>query len=189
MISKVKFCKGSAPQKLPQLSLLPSGCCRHGKSKGSAPGQNEARAHHAEHTDLGRGLVLRTGHVAVYAVLQLDAQLACLFAREVHKRLVIHALHIEDKIDAVAMPRQPERYDLRAQKDIAAGEYDTYSVLIVAPEKYLRKNKEAQKYPSRLTYEQMRTLLATAIHQFAKRQMTWFRGMERKGIRIHWTEV
>ena len=40
-----------------------------------------------------------------------------------------------------------------------------------------------------LTFEQMRTRLATAIHQFAKRQMTWFRGMERKGIRIHWTEV
>ena len=40
-----------------------------------------------------------------------------------------------------------------------------------------------------LTYEQMRTTLATAIHQFAKRQMTWFRGMERKGITIHWTQV
>ena len=40
-----------------------------------------------------------------------------------------------------------------------------------------------------LTYEEMRTQLATAIHQFAKRQMTWFRGMERKGITIHWTEV
>ena len=40
-----------------------------------------------------------------------------------------------------------------------------------------------------LSYEQMRTGLATAIHQFAKRQMTWFRGMERKGIRIHWTTV
>ena len=40
-----------------------------------------------------------------------------------------------------------------------------------------------------LTYEEMRTQLATAIHQFAKRQMTWFRGMERKGIRIHWTLV
>ncbi len=40
-----------------------------------------------------------------------------------------------------------------------------------------------------LTLEQMRTQLATAIHQFAKRQMTWFRGMSRKGIRIHWTEV
>ncbi len=41
----------------------------------------------------------------------------------------------------------------------------------------------------KLTFEQMRTQLATAIHQFAKRQMTWFRGMERKGIRIHWTNV
>ena len=40
-----------------------------------------------------------------------------------------------------------------------------------------------------LTFEDMRTQLATAIHQFAKRQMTWFRGMERKGIRIHWTQV
>ena len=40
-----------------------------------------------------------------------------------------------------------------------------------------------------LSFEQMRTQLATAIHQFAKRQMTWFRGMERKGITIHWTAV
>ena len=40
-----------------------------------------------------------------------------------------------------------------------------------------------------ITYDQLRLQLSTAIHQFAKRQMTWFRGMERKGIRIHWTEV
>ena len=40
-----------------------------------------------------------------------------------------------------------------------------------------------------LTFEEMRTQLATSIHQFAKRQMTWFRSMERKGITIHWTEV
>ncbi len=40
-----------------------------------------------------------------------------------------------------------------------------------------------------LSYDEMRTQLATAIHQFAKRQMTWFRGMERKGITIHWTNV
>jgi tRNA dimethylallyltransferase len=31
-------------------------------------------------------------------------------------------------------------------------------------------------------------LLNTAIHQFAKRQMTWFRGMERKGVKIHWLD-
>ena len=35
--------------------------------------------------------------------------------------------------------------------------------------------------------EEMRNLLATAIHQFAKRQMTFFRGMEAKGTVIHWT--
>jgi tRNA dimethylallyltransferase len=28
--------------------------------------------------------------------------------------------------------------------------------------------------------------LETAIHRFAKRQMTWFRRMERNGIKIHW---
>lgn len=39
-----------------------------------------------------------------------------------------------------------------------------------------------------LSYDEMRTLLANAIHQFAKRQMTWFRGMEKNGIHIHWTK-
>ena len=37
-------------------------------------------------------------------------------------------------------------------------------------------------------FGEMRELLATAIHQFAKRQMTWFRGMERSGAVIHWVE-
>lgn len=37
-----------------------------------------------------------------------------------------------------------------------------------------------------LTYEEMFRQLEIAIHQFAKRQMTWFRGMERRGIEIHW---
>ncbi len=40
-----------------------------------------------------------------------------------------------------------------------------------------------------LTYDEMRLLLSNAIHQFAKRQMTWFRGMEKDGITIHWTNV
>lgn len=34
--------------------------------------------------------------------------------------------------------------------------------------------------------DEMTTLLETAIHQFAKRQMTWFRGMEKRGLKIHW---
>lgn len=38
----------------------------------------------------------------------------------------------------------------------------------------------------RLPYDEMFRLLETAIHQFAKRQMTWFRGMERRGTPIFW---
>ncbi|MDD6541359.1 MAG: tRNA (adenosine(37)-N6)-dimethylallyltransferase MiaA [Prevotella sp.] len=38
----------------------------------------------------------------------------------------------------------------------------------------------------RRSYDDMFKNLEIAIHQFAKRQMTWFRGMERRGVRIHW---
>lgn len=40
-----------------------------------------------------------------------------------------------------------------------------------------------------LEYEEMVEKLGIAIHQFAKRQMTWFRGMERKGIEINWIKL
>jgi tRNA dimethylallyltransferase len=40
----------------------------------------------------------------------------------------------------------------------------------------------------RTTYDEMFRRLEIAIHQFAKRQMTWFRGMERRGFTIHWID-
>ena len=40
-----------------------------------------------------------------------------------------------------------------------------------------------------LSYEEMFKRLEIAIHQFAKRQMTWFRGMERRGFTIHWIDA
>ena len=39
------------------------------------------------------------------------------------------------------------------------------------------------------TYDEMFKGLEIAIHQFAKRQMTWFRGMERRGFTIHWIDA
>jgi tRNA dimethylallyltransferase len=39
-----------------------------------------------------------------------------------------------------------------------------------------------------LGYDEMFRGLETAIHQFSKRQMTWFRGMERRGITINWID-
>jgi tRNA dimethylallyltransferase len=40
----------------------------------------------------------------------------------------------------------------------------------------------------KMSYDQMFCRLEVAIHQYAKRQMTWFRGMERQGIKIHWMD-
>ncbi|MBR5469785.1 MAG: tRNA (adenosine(37)-N6)-dimethylallyltransferase MiaA [Paludibacteraceae bacterium] len=40
-----------------------------------------------------------------------------------------------------------------------------------------------------LTYDELYAQLEIAIHQFAKRQMTWWRGMERRGIKIHWIDA
>ena len=39
-----------------------------------------------------------------------------------------------------------------------------------------------------LTYDEMVNRLEIAIHQFAKRQMTYFRGMERRGVSIRWID-
>lgn len=39
------------------------------------------------------------------------------------------------------------------------------------------------------SYEEMFRQLEIAIHQFAKRQMTWFRGMERRAFTIHWIDA
>ncbi len=41
----------------------------------------------------------------------------------------------------------------------------------------------------KLSYDEMFARLEIAIHQFAKRQMTWFRGMERRGFTIHWIDA
>lgn len=41
----------------------------------------------------------------------------------------------------------------------------------------------------RIPYDEMVKDLETAIHQFAKRQMTWFRGMEKRGVKINWLEA
>lgn len=40
----------------------------------------------------------------------------------------------------------------------------------------------------KISYDEMKQGLETAIHRFAKRQMTWFRGMERRGIKIQWID-
>lgn len=71
-----------------------------------------------------------------------------------------HALLIEDKIDAIAMPAQHERYLKRGQKGIENGEYDSFDVFIICPENYRNTNEEAAKYEYFVSYEECRDYFA-----------------------------
>lgn len=68
------------------------------------------------------------------------------------------ALLIEDKIDAIAMPNQNNRYYIRGNKGVENHLYDRFFVFVVAPLSYLETNLEAKKYDNKISYE---TLLET----------------------------
>lgn len=65
------------------------------------------------------------------------------------------ALLIEDKIDAIAMPQQRNRYTLRGEKGITECKYNEYFVFIIAPKDYLDTNSEAKKYDYKISYEEI----------------------------------
>ena len=65
------------------------------------------------------------------------------------------ALLIEDKIDAIAMPEQRNRYDLRGNKGIKDNKYNEYFVFIIAPKDYLENNAEAKKYEYKISFEEI----------------------------------
>ena len=60
---------------------------------------------------------------------------------------------VEDKIDAIAMPEQHERYIKRGRKGISSGDYDDFRVFIFCPKKYRESNDEAKLYKHFLSYE------------------------------------
>lgn len=66
-------------------------------------------------------------------------------------------LLIEDKIDAIAMPEQHNRYHKRAKKGIDRHDYDAYEVFIFCPMKYYELNSEASKYEHFLSYEELQS--------------------------------
>lgn len=70
------------------------------------------------------------------------------------------ALLIEDKVNAIAQPRQYERYVLRGEKGIQQKLYDEFHVFLIAPAEYIRCNDSAEKYPLKVTYEECRALFA-----------------------------
>ena len=93
--------------------------------------------------------------------------------------------------------KRREKISIRLRQRLEEGMIDEVRRLMeggVSSERLIRYGLE-YKYVTlyllgKLEYDEMVSLLEIAIHQFAKRQMTWFRGMEeRRGIKIHWINV
>ena len=94
---------------------------------------------------------------------------------------------------AIDRDTRRDRITHRLQQRLEAGMVDEVRRLLdsgIAPDDLIYYGLEYKYLTLHVTgvlsYEQMFSQLETAIHQFAKRQMTWFRGMERRGHHIHW---
>ena len=66
----------------------------------------------------------------------------------------VHALIIENKIDAQETIRQYERYVQRAEKGKERGDYSDYFIFMLSPQKYRELNNEAKKYDNFVSYEE-----------------------------------
>ena len=105
---------------------------------------------------------------------------------------------IDSVIIGVAINREERRRKItqRLKQRLEEGMVDEIRQLLdrgIAPENliyYGLEYKFVTEYViGKTSYEEMFRQLEIAIHQFAKRQMTWFRGMERRGFTIHWIDA
>lgn len=91
--------------------------------------------------------------------------------------------------------KRRERISVRLRQRLGSGMIEEVHQLLdsgLKPEELIYYGLE-YKYitlliTGKLSENEMFRELETAIHQFAKRQMTWFRGMERRGVKIHWID-
>ena len=89
-----------------------------------------------------------------------------------------------------------EKISLRLRSRLDEGMVDEVRALLnsgIKPDDLIYYGLEykylTQYIVGELTLDEMVSQLEIAIHQFAKRQMTWFRGMERRGFKIHWIDA
>lgn len=109
-----------------------------------------------------------------------------LIFNEIHDNNIVIGLNIEREV-------RRQRISQRLRQRLDNGMLDEIRNLInegISPDDLIYYGLE-YKYLTlhvigKLSFDEMFRLLEIAIHQFAKRQMTWFRGMERRGILIHW---
>lgn len=115
-----------------------------------------------------------------------------------HPEIIIELPDINPLIIGVNIDRESRRRKItsRLKKRLEEGMIEEVKQLLnsgISPENLIYYGLEYKfltlYVTGELTYNQMFDKLNIAIHQFAKRQMTWFRGMERKGFQIHWMDA
>ena len=112
--------------------------------------------------------------------------------------IVVELPDVKPLIIGVNIDREARRRKItsRLKKRLDEGMIDEVKKLLdegVAPDDLIYYGLEykflTMHVMGELSYKQMFDKLNVAIHQFAKRQMTWFRGMERKGAKIIWVDA
>ena len=127
------------------------------------------------------------------AIRAIEIEEYYLHQPEARKFPEIHSLIIGVDIDREL---RREKISRRLKQRLDEGMVDEVRALIdggIAPDDLIYYGLE-YKYltlyvTGQLTFDEMYHQLEIAIHQFAKRQMTWFRGMERRGFTIHWIDA
>ena len=156
-----------------------------------------------ELTDMLRGLKRQSGS-AMHNTTDVDSCQRAVRAIEIETYNLEHATElrqmpaIDTTIIGVGVDRDVRRRKItdRLDRRLKEGMVDEIRGLLdrgINPDDliyYGLEYKYVTEYVTgRLGYGEMRRQLEIAIHQFAKRQMTWFRGMERRGVDIHWVSA
>ena len=156
-----------------------------------------------ELTEMLRQLKARSGSV-MHNTTDVDSAQRAIRAIEIEQYTLEHPMPlrelpaVESLIIGVNIDRELRREKItrRLRARLDEGMADEVRGLLaegIAPEDltyYGLEYKYVTEYVvGHLTFDEMFRQLEIAIHQFAKRQMTWFRGMERRGFHIHWIDA
>lgn len=153
----------------------------------------------------GKSLSELTAQLAAYKTLHnttdVDTCKRAIRAIEIEEYYCEHAKDIPEfpKLNSMIIgldidrELRRKRISARLKQRLNEGMVDEVKALLaegIAPDDLIYYGLEykflTQYVIGELTYDEMVSALEVAIHQFAKRQMTWFRGMERRGLHIHW---
>ncbi|MDP2037452.1 MAG: tRNA dimethylallyltransferase, partial [Ignavibacteria bacterium] len=122
---------------------------------------------------------------------------ALMIAEEKDSKSIEHKKEIKSLVIGVSLPRDVvrKRITLRLKERLQNGMIEEVEKLVAEGVTFERLEQLGLEYKfvakylqNELSKEEMFERLNTAIHQFSKRQMTWYRKMEREGIAINWID-